>query len=178
VKSIIIHNKKFELAIPASIIEKEVNRISNELNRDLNGKTPVFLSILNGSFMFTSDLVKQFHSNCEVSFVKLTSYQGNQSSGNVQQIIGLNNDLKNRVVVVIEDIVDTGTTLFHFLKEIEKMQPTEVKVAAMFYKPLACKHPIKIDYLGIEVPNDFIIGYGLDYNGLGRNFNDLYKLSE
>ena len=177
-KTITVHNKKFELFIPSAEIEKEVDRISVELNHDLNGQLPIFLSLLNGSFMFTADLVKRFDSHCNVSFVKMSSYQGSQSTGNVQQLIGLNDDIKNRVVVIVEDIIDSGTTLFHFLKEIDKLQPKEVKVASMFFKPKACIHKIKIDYLGIEIPNDFIIGYGLDYDGLGRNFKDLYKLSE
>ena len=177
-KNIIVHNKKFEVFIHSKAIEAEVNRISVEMNRDLHEKLPIFLSLLNGSFMFTADLVKRFESNCQVSFVKMSSYEGKESTGNVQQLIGLNEDIRNRVIVVVEDIIDSGTTLFHFLKEIEKLQPSELKVASMFFKPSACKHDIKIDYLGMEIPNDFVIGYGLDYNGLGRNFQDLYKISE
>ena len=177
-KNIIIQNKKFELFIPSEAIEKEVDRISVEMNRDLDGQLPIFLSLLNGSFMFTADLVKRFESHCHVSFVKMASYQGSQSTGNVQQLIGLNDDIKNRVVVIVEDIIDSGTTLFHFLKEIEKLQPKEIKVASMFFKPKACTHKIKIDYLGMEIPNDFIIGYGLDYDGFGRNLPDIYKITD
>jgi hypoxanthine phosphoribosyltransferase len=173
-----LHDKSFELYISSTQMEFEVDRIANQMNHDLEGKSPIFLSLLNGSFMFTADLLRRFKHNCQVSFVKLASYDGTQSSGNVNKLIGLNENLEGRTVVIIEDIVDSGTTLHHFLKELNSFKPAEVKIASMFFKPECCKFPIKIDYLGMEIPDYFIVGYGLDYNGLGRNYKDLYKLKE
>jgi len=175
-KELLLHNKRFIKCIQAETIEKAVDTIASAINSELADKKPLFISLLNGAFMFTADLLKQLDFECNVSFVKLSSYEGTETTGNIQQVIGLTESIEGRTIVVVEDIVDSGTTLFHFLNELRGMNPLEVKVAAMFYKPEACKHDIKIDYLGIKVPNDFIVGYGLDYNGLGRNYKDLYKL--
>jgi hypoxanthine phosphoribosyltransferase len=177
-KTVLLHNKQFELFVPAEKIMLEVERIAESVNTDLSDKTPIFIGLLNGAFMFTTDLVKRFNGKCVVSFVKLSSYVGSQSTGNVEKLIGLKENIEGRTVVVVEDVVDSGITLFHFLKEIEVLKPAELKVAAMFYKPDSCKYNIKIDYLGMSIPDEFIVGYGLDYDGLGRNYKDLYKLSK
>lgn len=177
-KKISLHNKQFEHFVSSEQIQSEVERVAAMVNRDLASKTPIFISLLNGAFMFTTDLVKRFEGQCIVSFVKLSSYVGSQSSGNVEKLIGLKENIEGRSVVVVEDIVDSGITLHHFLKEIELLKPSEIKVAAMFYKPGSCKYNIKIDYLGMTIPDEFVVGYGLDYDGLGRNYKDLYKLSK
>lgn len=175
---ILIHNKKFELYISHSKIETAVERVAKEISRDLSEKTPLFICLLNGSFMFASDLLKNIEFNCNISFTKFSSYVDDQSTGNVKQIIGLNEPVKGRIVVIVDDILDTGNTLFQFIEQLKLLNPADIKVAVLFFKPDACKQNIKIDYKGMDIENKFIIGYGLDYNGLGRNYRDVYKLSD
>lgn len=175
-KEITLHDKTFVTCIPAEYLESIVVAIALKMKRELASKEPLFISILNGSFMFASDLMKQIDFPCYISFVKFNSYLGTQSNGNVSQCIGLTENVENRTIVILEDIVDTGATLTHFIEELKALKPKEIKIACMFFKPESCKQNIKIDYLGMEIPNDFVVGYGLDYNGLGRNFRDLYKL--
>lgn len=177
-KTIEINKKVFQLFIPDTKIELIVDGIAEKINRDLTGKTPLFICLLNGAFMFCSDLMKRIEIECNITFVKLNSYNGLHTSGKVNQTIGLTESVEGRTVVVVEDIVDSGTTLHHFLNVLKEQNPAEIKVASMFLKPDACRHEIKIDYLGMEIPNDFVVGYGLDYNGLGRNYRDLYKLKQ
>jgi hypoxanthine phosphoribosyltransferase len=141
-----------------------------------NEQLPVFLSILNGSFMFTSDLMKYIQFNCSLSFIKVNSYDGLSSKGRVKELIGINHDLTGKTVIILEDIVDTGTTMEYLIDTISKHNPAQLKIATMLFKPDAYRKSIKLDYTGIEVPNDFIAGYGLDYNGLGRNYPEIYKL--
>jgi hypoxanthine phosphoribosyltransferase len=175
-KEITLHQKNFVQCIPSEYLESLVDAIALKMNRELTGKEPLFISILNGSFMFTSDLMKRLSFPCYLSFIKLNSYNGIRSEGEIKTRIGLTEEIENRTVVIIEDIVDTGATLSYFLEDLKLLRPKEIKIASMFFKPDACKHEIKIDYLGMEIPNDFVVGYGLDFNGLGRNFRDLYKL--
>lgn len=177
-KKLILNNKKFELYINHKQIENEVKRIAFEITRDLSEKKPLFICLLNGSFLFAADLLRKLEFVCNVSFVKLSSYVGNQSSGNVKQIIGLNETIEGRTVVVVDDIIDTGTTLSHFLKLLTEQKPSEIKIAAMFSKPDAFRHSLKINYLGMTLENKFVVGYGLDFDGLGRNYKDLYKLAD
>jgi len=171
-----VHNKHFEPFISEARIQKEVTRIAEEMNRDLADKDPVFLGILNGAFMFASDLYKQLTFPCQITFLKLASYSGTKSTGTVKQLIGINRDLKGRVVVVLEDIVDTGVTLETIIRQLSGYQPSEIRVATFLHKPEATVKEVKLDYVGMEIPNDFILGYGLDYDGYGRNFKEIYQL--
>jgi len=171
-----VHDKQFELFIPEVQIQQEVTRIAEEMNRDLSDKDPIFLGILNGAFMFASDLYKQLTFPCQISFLKLASYSGTKSTGTVKQLIGINLDLKDRVVVVLEDIVDTGVTLETIIRQLSGYQPMEIRVATFLHKPEATVKEVILDYVGMEIPNDFILGYGLDYDGYGRNFKEIYQL--
>ena len=171
-----VHDKYFEPFIGEEAIQKEVTRLAFEMNRDLAGKDPIFLGILNGAFMFASDLYKQLNFPCQISFLKLASYSGTQSTGSVKQLIGINRELKDRVVVVLEDIVDTGVTLDTIIRQLSGFGPAEIKVATFLHKPEATVREVKLDYVGMKIPNNFILGYGLDYDGYGRNFKEIYQL--
>lgn len=173
-----VKDKLFKPFISQERIQTEVTRIARQMNDELADKDPIFLGILNGAFMFASDLYKQIKFPCQITFLKLTSYSGTKTTGTVKQLIGINFDLKNRVVVVLEDIVDTGITLETIIRQLRGYEPAEIRVAAFLHKPEATIRDVKLDYVGIEIPNDFILGYGLDYEGYGRNFNEIYQLSE
>jgi hypoxanthine phosphoribosyltransferase len=173
-----LNDKYFKKYIHSADLQVKVSELSALINTDLEGKKPLFVIVLNGAFIFASDLLKGVTIDCEMAFVKLSSYQGTQSSGVVQQIIGLDLDIKGRTIVVIEDIVDTGLTLVRFLETLREMEPAEVKVAACLLKPDAFKSKFPIDYLCYSIPNEFVVGYGLDYDGLGRNSGDIYKIVE
>lgn len=176
-KKIKLKDKEFGVSLGSDEIQKIIKQIANTINMDFKGKeTPLFISILNGSFMFTADLLKHIDFNCEISFLKLSSYLGTSSTGSVKELIGINESIQGRSVIVLEDIVDTGITLEQIVIELKKLNPAEIKVATFLFKPAAYKKDIKIDYVGKEIPNDFIIGYGLDYDGLGRNLPDIYTL--
>ena len=175
-KKVKVLDKEFEVSIPYVDILQSVKKVAKQINNDLKGKDVIFLGILNGSFMFASDLFKFVDLKCQITFLKLASYQGTSSSGNVKRLIGLNEDIKDKIVVIIEDIVDTGITLDQIKKQLIGYEPAEIKVSTLLFKPDAYKKEIPIDYIGIEIPNDFIIGYGLDYNGYGRNLKDIYKI--
>ena len=177
-KIVQVHGRYFKPFIPEEAIQKEVERLAMEMNRDLAGKDPIFLGILNGAFMFASDLYKQLTFPCQITFLKLASYSGTESTGSVKQLIGINRDLKDRVVVVLEDIVDTGVTLETIIRQLSGYEPQEIRVATFLHKPDATVKEVKLDYVGMEIPNDFILGYGLDYDGYGRNFKEIYQLVE
>jgi hypoxanthine phosphoribosyltransferase len=166
----------FETTISEERILKEISRIATEMNRDLADKNPIFLGILNGAFMFASDLFKQITIPCQITFLKLASYEGTQTSGTVKQLIGINQDLKDRTVVILEDIVDTGITLDTIIRQLSGYQPKEIMVATMLHKPEALQKEVKLDYVGFEIPNEFVLGYGLDYNGYARNLPEIYTL--
>jgi len=171
-----VHDKEFIPYLGEAEIEEQVKRVAAEINRDYEGKKPLFIAILNGAFIFAADLFKRINLEAEISFIKLASYKGIKTSGRVITAIGLDADLHRRDVIIIEDIVDTGKTLFHFLPQLQHQHPTSLKIATLLYKPDALLHPIKIDYLGFNIPNKFVIGYGLDYDGLGRNIKEIYQL--
>ena len=174
---ITLKDKEFQKSIPFEKIYEAITQVADKINRDYQDKdTPLFLSILNGAFMFTADLFKELKIDSEVTFVKLASYQGTSTTGKVKQLIGLNESLKDRNVIILEDIVDTGTTIKELIQQVKGFNPKDVKIATMLFKPEACKEPINLDYVGMEIPNDFIVGYGLDYDGLGRNYKDIYKV--
>ncbi len=175
-ETVTIKDKMFSLSIPAAEIQTAISKLAEKLNHELVGKDPLFLVILNGSFMFAADLFKMLTIPCEVSFVKLSSYRGTSSTEVVKTMIGLSDDIKGRTIVVIEDIVDTGHTLEHLMKMLDEQQPADIKICTLLFKPNAYLKCIRIDYVGIEIPNDFIVGYGLDYDGFGRNLADIYKI--
>jgi len=175
-RSIQLGDKTFELSITSTEIQKAIYRMADEMDRDLKDKNPLMICILNGSFMFAADVMKKFTTPCQVSFVKLASYQGTQTTGQVKELIGLTEDIVGRTVVLLEDIVDTGVTIDNLVKQLNGMGPREVKVATLLFKPDACKRDVTLDYVGLSIPNEFIVGYGLDYNGYGRNWPDIYSL--
>ncbi len=171
-----VNGKSFQPYLTAEEINKQIKRIAAEINSDYAGKRPLFIAILNGSFMFASDLFKELSVEAEICFIKLASYKGTRSTGHVITSIGLDESLKDRHVVIIEDIVDTGKTLSEFLPQLTDQQPASLKIAALLHKPDALVHPLTIDYLGFSVPNKFLLGYGLDFDGLGRNLKEIYQL--
>ena len=173
-----VHDKKFRPYLSAQKLSGRIKELAAEINKDYEGKRPIFIAILNGAFMFASDLFKEIIIDAEICFIKLASYKGTRSSGNVITSIGLDEPLKDRHVVIIEDIVDTGKTLHKFLPQLYDQHPASLKIAALLHKPEALEHPITIGYLGFSVPNIFLLGFGLDYDGLGRNLPEIYQLVE
>jgi hypoxanthine phosphoribosyltransferase len=177
-KQVKVLDKNFGIFISSEKIHQVVEQIASKMNKELEGKDVIFLGILNGSFMFASDLYKMIKIPSQISFLKLASYQGTSSSGNVKRLIGINEDLIGKTVVVIEDIVDTGITIDNIIKQLKGYEPAEIKIATLLLKPEALQTKVQLDYIGLEIPNDFIIGYGLDYNGFGRNLADIYKITD
>jgi hypoxanthine phosphoribosyltransferase len=175
-KTIKVKDKEFKLSIPAEVINEAVERIAFQLNRDLQGKNPIFLVVLNGAFIFAADLYRKIEIESEISFVKLASYSGTETTSDVKELIGLNEKLRRRTVVILEDIIDTGTTMQYLVNKLKYLGVSEVLLVALLFKPFAFREDFRIDYLGIEIPNDFIVGYGLDYDGFGRNYADIYKI--
>ncbi|WP_169514032.1 adenylate kinase [Christiangramia echinicola] len=173
-----LHDLEFEPYISEEEIITAIDKISDELNAEYAGQKPVFIGVLNGSFMFASEVIKRFNSDCEVSFVKMGSYDGIESTGNVKTLVGLNQELKGRQVVLLEDIVDTGNTLVEIDKILKSAEVASYKVATLFFKPEAYKKDVPVQIKGIDIPNKFIVGYGLDYDGLGRNLTQVYKRKE
>jgi hypoxanthine phosphoribosyltransferase len=171
-----IHDKEFELFIPNARINVAISDMAASISRDLEGKDVIFMGILNGAFMFAAELIKQITPNCQITFLKLASYAGTSSTGTVKRLIGVNEDIKNKTVVILEDIVDTGITLENIIKQLNGYEPSEIRVATLLHKPDAYLKDIKLDYVGLEIPNDFVVGYGLDYEGFGRNLADIYRV--
>lgn len=171
-----VKDKKFKVSIPSDKLQEQVARVASELVRDLEGKNPIFLCILNGSFMFASDLMKLVNIPAEIHFVKVSSYQGTTSSGTVKQLIGLSKDITDRVVVIIEDIVDTGLTMKQMVESLQQKNPAEIRICTLLAKPDKLQVPLTLDYVALEIPNDFIVGYGLDYDDYGRNLADIYTV--
>lgn len=170
-----VKDKQFKLFIPQSDISGEINRLAGELEADLKEKNPVFICVLTGAFMFATELIKRFNGDCEVVFTRLKSYRGTSSSGNVEEIQGIAEDIEGRDVVIIEDIIESGTTVAYLLNKLQQKNPASIKVASLFFKPHALKYQaIKPDYVAFEIENDFIVGYGLDYENQGRNLTDVY----
>ena len=170
-----LHDKQFVPFISAKEIDLAIAKMVAQITADFSNETPVFIGVLNGAFMVVSDLLKRYTSPCEVSFIKMASYEGTSSTEEVNQLLGLNQDLTGRTVVVIEDIVDTGNTLVALKALFESENIKEFRIATLFFKPEAYKKDLPIDYVGIRIPNKFIVGYGLDYDGLGRNLPEVYQ---
>lgn len=177
-KPIQIHDKQFEVYIHRDQINNAVVNLAKQLQKDLNGEVPLFISILNGAFIFAADFMRAYEGECEISFIKLASYEKTESTGKVKQLLGINEDLTNRTIVVLEDIIDTGNTLQKIYEILDEAQIKELKVVSLFFKPEVFKKELHIDYVAFEIPDNFIVGYGLDYDGLGRNLPDIYKLSK
>lgn len=176
-QSIVLKDKSFVPYITAETISEQVKVVAQKINSDLANETPLFLVVLNGSFMFAADLLKEVTIPCEISFIKLASYHGTTSSGVVTEMIGLTEDVKGRTVVIVEDIVDTGVTLEKLVNLLTKKEVKQIKIASFLLKPDAYKKDITVDYVGIKIPNDFVVGYGLDYDGLGRNMKEIFVLN-
>lgn len=177
-QTIQVHDKLFSPYISAVDIDTEVRKIASKLNKDYADRKPLFIAILNGSFMFASDLFKALHIPAEICFIKLASYKGTKSTGQVITSIGLDVDLFDRDVVIVEDIIDTGKTLSEFLPQLKHQQPRSLKICALLHKKEATVFPIHIDYLGFTIPDRFVVGYGLDYEGMGRNIGEIYQLAD
>lgn len=171
-----VHDKQFEVYLSEAVILERVKTLAQQISHDYAGKKPLFIAILNGSFMFASDLFKQLHIEAELCFIKLASYKGMKSSGNVVTSIGLEDDLFGKEVIIVEDIVDTGKTLHHFLPKLMHQQPKSLKIATLLHKSEATTYPLALDYVGFDIPNKFVVGYGLDYDGLGRNLKEIYQV--
>jgi hypoxanthine phosphoribosyltransferase len=175
-KEIRILDKDFRELLTGKVIQQRIEELARQINNDLTGKEVVFLGILNGAFLFAADLIRRIDFPARISFVKLASYQGTSSSGTIKELIGWNEDIKNKTIVVVEDIVDTGNTLERIVDELAIRKASEIKIAAMLFKPAAYTKSIPLDYIGFEIPNDFVVGYGLDYDGFGRNLSSVYTL--
>lgn len=175
-KLITAHNLTFEPYLDEADIATRVEALGIQLRQQYEGKRPLFLCVLNGAFIFAADLIRAAGIECEVAFVRLASYEGTVSTGKVSTVLGLDLEIKDRHIIVVEDIVDSGRTLYHFLAELQTRQPASLSLAVLLFKPEALLLPVKIDYLGFEIPNKFVVGYGLDYNGLCRNLPSIYQL--
>lgn len=173
---ITVKDKQFAPYLSEAAIHARIAEMGKTLTAELKDSNPLFISILNGAFIFAADLIREIDTPCEISFVKLASYHGTESSGEVKTLLGIDKDIKDRVVVIVEDIVDTGNTLAAFMPTLEALQPKKILLVSLLFKPKALQRPLKVDYTGFEIPNDFIVGYGLDYDGYGRNLKDIYKI--
>ena len=173
-----VKDKTFKTFIPEDEIQRRVKAVAEKINKDLDGRNPMFLAVLNGSFMFAADLMRYITIPCEISFVKLASYQGTTSTGKVKEIIGINEELKDRTVVIVEDIVDTGKTMKRMLESLGTRNPESLHICTLLVKPNKLEENLNIEYVAMEIPNDFIVGYGLDYDQQGRNLRDIYTVVE
>lgn len=177
-KTVQVKDKKFSLYIPESRIKEQVSKIANLINNDLAGKHPLFLVVLNGSFVFAADMLRGVTIPCEISFIRVASYEGTTSTGKVKQLIGLNEDIEGRTIVIVEDIIDSGVTMKELLRMLSEKKPKEIRIASLFVKPDNLKVDLDIHYRCFDIDNDFIVGYGLDYDQEGRNLPDIYKVIE
>lgn len=175
-KTVKLKDKTFKLFIPESELFERIQKVADRLNSDMKDKNPLLLAVLNGSFMFAADLMRRLTISCEISFVKLASYQGTTSTGKIKEVIGINEDLTDRTVVIVEDIVESGLTIKRMVESLGTRNPKSVHVCTLFQKPELLKENIKVDYVAIPIPNDFIVGYGLDYDQQGRQLRDVYTL--
>lgn len=173
-----VWDKTFEPYLTEREIRERVRTIGAQINQEYEGKWPLFIAVLNGAFMFAADLFRYVAIQCEISFVKINSYRGTASSGEIDTLLGLREQLEGRDVIVVEDIVDSGLTMTHILEQLQRQKPASIRVAALLVKPEAMTVPVQVDYTGFEVPNIFLLGYGLDYDGRGRNLRDIYRLVE
>jgi hypoxanthine phosphoribosyltransferase len=171
-----LHDKTFDIYLSEEAIQQKVKELAEIINREYEGKRPLFIAILNGSFMFAADIFKHLTIDAEICFIKLASYRGMKSTGHVITAIGLDHDLYGRNVVILEDIVDTGKTLHEFLPQLHHQQPRSFEIVTLLHKSEATRYPLKVAYVGFDIPDKFVVGYGLDYDGLGRNLKEIYQL--
>ncbi len=172
--NITIHNKEFRPYLTAAQLDEVVAGLAARLSADYAGRQPLFVVVLTGGFMFASDLLKRFVGECEIVFIRVASYEGTASTGTIQEVLGLREEVQDRHLIIIEDIVDTGNTMHHLLPTLLEKGPASVEIAALFFKPASLRHELSVRYVAQEIPNDFVVGYGLDYDGLGRNLPDVY----
>ncbi len=173
---VIIHNKEFQIAYKEEEILKAVKVVADKINKDMEKKNPLFLAVLNGAFVFASDLLRMINIPCEISFVKLASYQGTLSTGKVKEVIGINEDLSGRNIIIVEDIVESGFTIKRMMETLGTRNPASIRICTLLHKPEKLKVDLKLDYVAMNIPNNFIVGYGLDYDGQGRNLRDIYSI--
>lgn len=176
--NISLFNKTFEPYLPESLIQEKIKELGEMISKEYEGKKPLFIGVLNGSFMFAADLFKQITIEAEICFIKLASYKGTKSTGNVITAIGLDTDIRERHLILLEDIIDTGKTMNEFIPQLYHQQPASVKMAVLLHKPEATIYPVQIDYCCFSIPDRFVLGYGLDYDGFGRNLKEIYQLKE
>ena len=176
--SIKIKDKSFRVSIPEAEIKTRVKALAEQMSKDLEGKNPIFLAVLNGAFIFAADLMREMTIPCEISFVKLASYQGTTSTGKVKEVFGINENLSGRNVVIVEDIVESGQTMRQMIESLGTRNPASVQICTLFFKPEKLKEELTLDYVAFRIPDDFILGYGLDYDGLGRELKDVYTIVE
>jgi len=169
-----IHDRVFRPYMPAAALDEAVSTLATRLSADYAGREPLFVVVLTGAFMFASDLLKRMTEPCEIVFIRVASYEGTDSTGVVQEVLGLRENIQGRHIIIVEDIVDTGTTMHHLLPTLLAKGPASVEIATLFYKPASLRHELDLRYVALEIPNDFVVGYGLDYDGLGRNLPDVY----
>jgi len=172
-----VHDLHFKPYLSAEQIQAKVHQLGAEISQDYKGKQPLFISILNGAFIFAADLVRACELDCEVAFTQLSSYSGTSSTGKVELKIPLTKGVEGRDIIIVEDIIDTGKTLHFFMEYLQSLKPASITLAALLVKPTAIEYPVKVNYAGFEIPNKFVVGYGLDYNELGRNLADIYQLA-
>ena len=177
-QTIQVKDKTFAISIPESEIKQQIKRVAVEITRDYSGRQPVFLAVLNGSFIFAADLLREVDLPCEISFVKLASYQGTSSTGEIREVIGLNIDITGRPVIIVEDIVDTGLTMAHMLETLQSQNPASIDICTLLFKPTKLQVSLDVRYCCKEIPDDFVVGFGLDYDGFGRNTKDIYTIVE
>ena len=175
-KTIKVKDKTFTVSISERALKRQIKRIAEKINRDYEGREPVFLAVLNGSFIFAADLLREIDMPCEISFVKLASYEGTSSTGSIREVIGLNVDITGRPVIILEDIVDTGLTMAHMLETLKKQNPESINICTLLLKPDKLQVKLDIRYVCMQIPDDFVVGYGLDYDGFGRNTKDIYTI--
>jgi hypoxanthine phosphoribosyltransferase len=173
-----IKDKTFRISIPEAEIKSRVKALAEQISKDMAAKTPLFLGVLNGSFIFAADLMREMTIPCEISFVKLASYQGTTSTGKIHEVLGINEDLTNRVVIIVEDIVESGQTMKRMIESLGTRNPASVHICSLFFKPDKLKEELKLDYVAFRIPDDFIVGYGLDYDQQGRELKDIYTIVE
>ena len=173
---ITIKDKTFETSMTEAVIKQRVKEVAQQISHDMEGRNPLFLAVLNGAFIFAADLMREMTIPCEISFVKLASYQGTTSTGTIHEVIGINENLSGRTVIIIEDIVESGLTIKRMMEQIGTRNPASVHICSLFFKPEKLKEDLKLDYVAFTIPNDFILGYGLDYDQQGRGLTDLYTL--
>ena len=173
-----IKDKSFRISIPEAEIKARVKALAQQISKDMEGKTPLLLGVLNGSFIFAADLMREMTIPCEISFVKLASYQGTTSTGKIKEVLGINENLSGRTVVIVEDIVESGQTMKQMVESLGTRNPASIHICTLFFKPDKLREELTLDYVAFRIPDDFIVGYGLDYDGLGRELKDIYTIVE